>query len=283
MELMFRGESNVKKSLLGFSLAMVLLVAAAGTALATPSSQIWIPSTDVLPFKTVRLEFDNYFRASGEKNSNNPGARDPNSFDIGVTVGVLPFKALQMEAGFDFLTIANDPNDQHPWSGNIKLATPEDSMCQFSPALAVGLYNARPVKDIATRDAPSVTSGQNIVYGLVAKTVPPLGPLPSLGRFSAGYYRGAKRALVDNPDPALAKPANDGVLASWDRTMSEISDKLWFGVDYQGGGNVDSSFNFGFSWNFTKNIALVAGYDIYDKKNQAGSNTITTQINITMP
>ena len=280
---MFRGEPNVKKTVLGFSMAMVLLVAAAGTVSATPSTQIWIPSTDIQTYKTVRLEIDNYFRASGAKDSNVPGARDPNSLDVGLTVGVLPFQAIQMEVGFDYLTIANDPNDQHPWSGNIKLATPEESLFKFSPALAVGLYNARPVKDIATSDAPSVTSGQNIVYGLVAKTVPPMGPLPSLGRFSAGYYRGSKRALVDNPDPARAKPANDGVLVSWDRTMSEISDKLWFGVDYQGGENVDGSWNFGFSWNFTKNIALLAGYDVYTQKNQAGCNTFTTQLYITMP
>ena len=33
-----------------FSLAMMLVAAAVGTALATPSTQIWIPSTDVQAF-----------------------------------------------------------------------------------------------------------------------------------------------------------------------------------------------------------------------------------------
>ena len=273
----------MKKTLLGFSLALALLLAIAETALATPSTQVWIPSTDVQEFATGRLVLDTYFRASGAKDASGSGGRDPNIIDVGLTAGVLPFKYLQMEVGFDFLVTASDPNDQHPWSGNIKLATPEDSLFAYSPALAVGLYNARPVKDIATSDAPRVTSGQNIVYGLVAKTLPALGPLPSLGRFSVGWYQGAKRALVDSPDPALAKPANDGVLASWDRTMPELNDKLWFGMDYQGGGNVDSSFNVGASWTFTKNIELLIGYDVYIKKNQAGSNTFTTKVYVTFP
>jgi hypothetical protein len=275
-------EGVVKKILCGF-LATLLLVATVGTSQATPTGQIWIPSTDVQTYLTGRFEIDNYFRASGTKNATGLGSRDPNIMDFGITAGVLPFKKLQMEIGFDYLVIASDPNDQHPWSGNFKLATPEDSLFTFSPAIAVGLYNARPVKDIATRDAPSVNSGQNILYALVAKTVPAFGSLPSLGRVSAGYYRGAKRALVDNPDPALAKPANDGVLLSWDRTMKEITDKLWLGVDYQGGDNVSGAFNVGASWNFTDSIQLLLGYDMYIKKNLAGSNTFTTQVNFTFP
>jgi hypothetical protein len=273
----------VEKILLGSLMAIVLLVSAVGIAQATPTGQIWVPSTDVQTYLTGRLEINNYFRASGTKNATGPGARDPNIMDLGITAGVLPFKSLQMEIGFDYLITASDPNDQHPWSGNFKLATPEDSLFTFSPALAVGLYNGRPAKDVATRDAPSVNSGQNIVYGLVAKTVPALGALPSLGRITAGYYRGAKRALVDNADPALAKPANDGVLLSWDRTMKEINKKLWFGVDYQGGDNVTGAFSFGASWDFTDSIQLLLGYDMYNKKSLAGSNTFTTQVNFVFP
>jgi hypothetical protein len=258
---------------------MLILVAAAGTAMATPSTQIWIPSTDIQPFLTGHLGIDNYFRAS----RNASGGRDPNVLDIGLTAGVLPFEKVQMEVGIDYLVIAANPNDQHPWSGNAKIGTPEDSMFKFSPAIAVGIYNARPIKDVAVKDAPSVTSGQNIVYGLVAKTVTAIGAMPSLGRFSAGYYRGSKRALVDNPDPLLAKPANDGVLLSWDRTMTEISDKLWLAVDYQGGNNVDGALNFGLAWSFAKNVSVIFGYDMYTKRSLAGENTITTQLDINFP
>ena len=273
----------MKESVLSIFLAIALLAASAATVLATPSTQVWVPSTDTQEYKTGRLEIDNYFRASGAKNSTTAGSRDPNIMDIGLTAGVLPFKKIQMEVGCDYLVSASDPNDQHPWSGNIKLATPEDSIFTFSPALAVGLYGGRPAKDIATKDAPSVNSGQNVVYGVVAKTIPALGALPSLGRFSAGYYRGAKRALVDNADPALAKPANDGVLLSWDRTMSELTDKLWVGIDFQGGNNVDGAFNAGLSWSFTKKIALLIGYDVYNKNSLAGANTFTTQVYFVFP
>lgn len=275
----------MKRHLSSTFTAMVLLLALVGTVQAGPSTQIWIPSTDIQPFKTVHLNIDNYFRASGDKNAppNSAATRDTNTFDLGLTVGVLPFEKVQLEVGFDYLVVANDPNDQHPWSGNIKMGTPENWMFPFAPALAVGLYNARPVKDIATRDAPNVSSGQNMFYGLVAKTVPALGPVPSLGRFSAGYYRGSRRALVDNPDPTLARPANDGVLLSWDRVMSEISDRLWIGVDYQGGKNVVGATNFGFSWAFAKNVSVLFAYDIYTEKQLAGSNSFTTQVDINFP
>jgi len=254
-------------------LATTLTIAAAGVAMATPSTQIWIPSTDVQAYKTFHLGIDNYIRA--DKNSD--GTRGANVYDIGPVVGFLPFEKLQGELGFDFLGNSTDPNDNHPWSGNIKLATPEDSLFKMSPAIAVGGYNLGPA--LSKSVAPGVTSGQNIIYGLVAKTLPTLGTVPSLGRLSAGYYRGSERALINTSGNA----ANDGVLLSWDRTMTEISDKLWMAVDYQGGNNADGALSFGASWNFAKNVSVIFGYDIYNKKALAGQNTFTTQLDINFP
>ncbi|UFS69911.1 hypothetical protein LPW11_18740 [Geomonas sp. RF6] len=259
-------------------LAMTLSLAAAGSALATPSTQIWIPSTDVQPFKVAHLGIDNYFRASATpKMAGNTGTRDANTMDIGATVGVLPFEKIQMEIGFDYLVIASAPNDNHPWSGNFKLGTPEDSLFKGSPALAAGMYNVGPSqrKDIAG----GVVAGQNIAYGLVAKTIPAIGAIPSLGRLSAGYFSGSERALVSN----AGAPSNDGVLLSWDRTMSEISDKLWLAVDYQGGHSAMGALNIGASWAFAKNVSVIFGYDIYNRKEAAGNNTFTTQLDINFP
>jgi len=109
--------------------------------------------------------------------------------------------------------------------------------------------------------------------------LPALGVVPSLGRISAGYYRGSRRALVNTSGDA----ANDGVLLSWDRTMNEISDKLWMAVDYQGGKNVDGAVNFGVSWAFAKNVSVIFGYDVYTEKSLAGNNTFTTQLDINFP
>jgi len=250
-----------------FSLAMMFVVAAAGAALATPSTQIWIPSTDIQAFKTVHLGIDNYFRASSE-----PGYRDVNVMDIGLTAGILPFEKIQAEIGFDYLTFAANPNDSHPFSGNFKIATPEDSLFKFSPALAVGMYNIGPTNYEKSR-ASFIVSGQNIAYALAAKT------LPYVGRISAGGYHGSQRALLDKNDNS----ANDGVLVSWDRTLSEISDKLWVAVDYMGGNNVDGAVSFGASWAFSKNVSLIVGYDIYKDKGLAGANTLTTQLDINIP
>ncbi len=269
---------NLKKSTKIFSLAMTLTMAAAGIALATPSTQIWIPSTDVQAFKTFHLGIDNYFRASGKGSFGDTAVRDPNIMDIGPVVGILPFEKLQAEVGFDYLVLAGEPNDSHPFSGNFKIATPEDSLFKFSPAIAVGMYNVGTTNYEQAR-AVAITSGQNIAYALVAKTLPALGPVPSLGRISAGYYHGSARALSD----VNGHSANDGVLLSWDRTMAEISDKLWFAVDYMGGNNVDGAVSIGASWNFSKNVSVIFGYDIWKEKSLAGNNTFTTQLDINFP
>jgi hypothetical protein len=253
-------------------LATTLTIAAAGVAMATPSTQIWIPSTDVQAYKTFHLGIDNYIRADKRN-----GSRDANVYDIGPVVGFLPFEKLQGEVGFDFLGNSSSPNDNHPWSGNIKLATPEDSLFKMSPAIAVGGYNLGPA--LGKEVAPGVVSGQNIIYGLVAKTLPAMGSVPSLGRLSAGYYRGSERALINTNGTS----ENDGVLLSWDRTMTEISDKLWLAVDYQGGNNADGALSFGASWAFAKNVSVIFGYDIYNKKELAGQNTFTTQLDINFP
>lgn len=264
------------------SLATMLMMAATGVAMATPSTQIWIPSTDVQGYKTLHLGIDNYFRASGvAKSAPSPSStRDANVMDIGLTAGILPFEKLQMEVGFDYLTIANNPNDNHPLSGNFKIGTPEDSLFKLSPALAFGMYNIGPSQPAG--NAPFVVSGQNIIYGLAAKTIPAIGPVPSLGRVSAGYYRGSKNAFQDTRlDPS--KSQNQGVLLSWDRSMSEISDKLWMAVDYMGGNNVMGAVNVGVSWAFAKNVSVIFGYDIYKEKALAGNNTFTTQLDINFP
>ncbi|MGZ3788165.1 MAG: hypothetical protein ACXVLQ_06555 [Bacteriovorax sp.] len=255
------------------SLTMILAIIQIEVAYATPSTQIWIPSTDLQNYKTFRLGIDNYFRASGvPKSPPTPAsARDTNIMDIGPVVGVFPFEKLKGEIGFDYLVNANGPNDDHPWSGHFKIGTPEDSIFKFSPAMAFGMYNIGP--SLPRSKAPLVTSGQNIAYGLLART------FPVVGRLSAGYYVGSKRALVNTS----GNPANNGALLSWDRAMTEINDKLWLAIDYQGGNNVDGAINVGGSWNFATNVSLIFAYDIYTKQILAGNNTFTTQVDINFP
>ena len=246
----------MKKMIKIVTLAMTLTIAVSGAAMATPSTQIFIPSTDIQAFKTGHLGIDNYIRTS------NKGGF-PNYYDLGLTAGVLPFEKIQMEIGVDYLeggqgALGIDA-DKHPIYFNAKLGTPEDSLFKYSPALAAGIWN------LGTANSTK----QNIIYGLAART------LPVVGRISAGGYHGS--------ESVLGQGQNDGVLVSWDRTMSEISDKLWLAVDYMSGNNFNGSTNFGVSWAFSKNVSVIFGYDIYNNPALGGKNTFNTQLDINFP
>jgi hypothetical protein len=229
---------------------------------ATPSTQIWIPSTDFQKWKTGHLGLDNYIRTSKID-----GIRGAGMFDMGLTTGLLPFEKFQGEIGVDYLSMGDSHYDDFPVYFNAKIGFPEGAIFKGAPALALGAYNVGLKKDL---------TDYNIVYGLIAKTI------PILGRVSAGYYTGNKKILVDEN----LNKSNSGLLLSWDRTMSEISDKLWLAVDYQGGKNYLGALSFGASWSFSKNVSVIFGYDIYNNKkayyntNNQNANTFTAQVDI---
>ncbi len=260
----------------------------AGTALATPSTIIWIPSVDIQPYKTFHLNIDSYVRTKHEPESNAayfglaPGEGLPPMFLVGPTAGVLPFRKIQAEVGFDLMYGgANSPAglDNHPLYVHAKLGTPEDAWFRGSPALAVGGYNFGTRKG-EFRGSVYTKSGTDadIVYALAART------LPVVGRLSAGYYSLNKRASVAAVyDLNGVKGDDRGVLLSWDRTMAEISDKLWLAVDYQGGKNVYGAISFGLSWAFARNVSVIFGYDVYNDKARAGQDTGTVQVDINFP
>jgi len=240
--------------------------------MATPSTQIWIPSPDVKGFKDVHIDIDNYTRFSNKDTA----GLNPNYYDLGLSAGVLPLENIKLEVGVDFLTTGfqNDNYaDNHPFYFNAKLGTPEDAFgMKGLPAVAVGIFNA------GTYDNPSAhgSTRQNITYGLVGKT------LPVIGRLSVGGYYGSERALGKN--------ANSGVLASWDRSMPEISDKLWMAVDYMSGNNANGEISVGGSWAFNKNASLIVGVVIFNPFynisasdpgiNPGGKPALTTQLDI---
>ncbi len=234
---------------------VTLLVAAAmaARAWATPSTQIWIPSTDVQKFGTVHLNYDVYAWPA-----------TPVTLDLGPTVGLLPWNRLQAEAGFDIVLTGDPKTDAWPLYFNLKIGTPEGSFARWMPALAAGIY------DVGIK--PGLTT-QNVVYGLVART------LPVVGRLSLGYYFGNPSLLVDR----AGRAANRGLLASWDRTLTELTDKLWVAIDYQGGQSALGALSGAFAWYFTPDIGLLAGYDWYLSPQMAGRrSSVTLQLDITV-
>jgi hypothetical protein len=238
----------------------------ASVASATPSTQVWIPSTDIQPYRTVHLNFDAYLRDG----SNDDGSRTAPLVVIGPTVGILPFEKIQAELGFDFMS-AGGAADNHPLYFHAKVGTPEGSLFKLSPAIAVGGYNFG-TRSGDARDGELATN-QNMVYGLVARTI------PVLGRFSAGYFVGNRKVLLDKDGDSDGK----GLLLSWDRVMTEISDKLWLAVDYQGTDSAVGALSIGASWAFAKNVSVLLGYDIYNEELTGGQNTVTLQVDINFP
>jgi hypothetical protein len=228
--------------------ASAIVVMASSMAMATPTGQIWIPSTDAKAFKEVTINLTNIVRFS------NAADAGPNYFDVGVVAGVLPYETVKLEIGIDYLTTGTKAKiDDYPVYFNAKLATAEDLGVKGMPALAVGAYN------LGTYDKPEVglSTRQNLVYALLAETI------PVVGRISAGGYYGAKRALANGTNSIDSK-MNSGIMASWDRTISEVSDKLWTAVDYMSGNNGNGQLGIGASWAFSKQITLLAGLQIFN-------------------
>ena len=219
---------------------------------ATPSTIIWISSADIQQFKVFHLGIDNYFTVF-KKGIGQGGLAFPT--DVGLTVGVLPFEKFQAEVGVDLL----EPT-QSPWSFNAKVGIPEGSIAEWSPAIAIGACNLGIEKNL---------TDYNIIYGIVAKT------LPVIGRLSVGYYTGNKNLLVDND----GKADNSGILVSWDKQVTEINENLWLAVDYQGGKNSLGAVSFGLAWSFSKNVSVILARDIY---NNHAPSTITTQLDINL-
>jgi hypothetical protein len=238
-----------------FVLVLGFMLLATGAAFATPSTQIWIPSTDIQGYKTLHLGFDQYITV--EKNDD--GTRATTIVNNGITAGVLPSEKIQAEIGIDQRTISAEPADSNPFYFNAKIGTPEGALFTGSPAFAVGGYEFGTKTDL---------TDVNIVYGLAAKT------FGAAGRFSVGFYSGNDKLLVDKNGEKDAT----GLLASWDRTLSEISDKLWVAVDYMGGENAYGATSFGAAWLFAPNVGVIAGYDIYT--NDAIKPTATLQVDI---
>ena len=243
-------------------ITIFLCVIASERVLSTGSTQIWIPSTDFQKWKSLHLGLDNYIRTNKIE-----GIRGAGMFDLGLTTGLLPFEKFQGEIGIDYLSMGDSNYDDYPIYFNAKLGFPEGAIFKGSPAIALGAYNFGLKKNL---------TDYNIIYGEIAKTI------PILGRISVGYYTGNDKVLVDEN----LNKAKDGFLFSWDRAMTEISDKLWLAVDYQGGRNYLGALSFGASWAFSKNVSVIFGYDIYNNKkayyntNNQNANSFTAQVDI---
>ncbi|MBI4652544.1 hypothetical protein HY745_14970 [Candidatus Desantisbacteria bacterium] len=208
---------------------------------ATPSTQIWNPSTDIQAEKTWHLGIDNYF--SVQDNKDNPVAFPT---DLGLTYGLIK----NLEIGIDLFYPS-----ENPLYLNAKYGIPEKDQI---PAFAVGVFNVGTEKDV---------TDYNIAYGVLSKTI------STIGRLSVGGYIGNDKLLVDEK----GEKANTGLIATWDKTLN---DKVWASIDYASGNSFYGSLTPGFSYTFAPNTSIIFGYTIYNNDKLNVNNTFTTQLDI---
>ncbi|MCK9582913.1 MAG: hypothetical protein M0Q46_04805 [Endomicrobiales bacterium] len=222
-------------------LVALMLIGVSVKVFATPSTQIWNPSTDIQALGTWHLGIDNYFSVSS--NDTKPYAFPT---DVGLTYGL--FKNL--EVGVDLTEPTADPLYL-----NFKYGLPESDVI---PAVAVGAFNIGTKKDV---------TDYNVLYGVVAKTFKPIG------RLTLGYYNGNDKLYVDEN----GQKANSGLIATWDKA---ITDKVWASVDYASGISAYGCLSFGASYMFAPNTSVILGYVIYNNDKINVNNQVTTQLDI---
>ncbi len=227
-------------------------------ARATGTTHIWAPSADIQPFKLWHITSDMYIPVEAEPDGSHVGTIT----NVGLTVGVLPFKRLNMEIGFDHKTGLGQA-DNYPLYANAKIGVPEGALGKSFPAIALG------VLDVGTK---SRVTDYNVFYFKVAETIT-IHHI-TLGRASLGYFTGNSSLLVDED----GRKDNAGIMIAWERTMSELSDKLWLCIDYMGTHSVYGCWNLGGAWKFAPNVALLSGYQLYNST--IIKNTVTLQVDI---
>lgn len=244
--------------------AAALVAMACGSAMATPSTTYWTPMTlDIQAYKVTHLGIDNYFSVNSDANTAAPLAMPT---DVGLTIGVLPFEKIQMEIGVDAIYPQNDP-----YSFNAKIGAPEEALFKYSPALQVGIFG------MGTKDK---VTNQNVLYGVIGKTI------PSVGRLSAGPYFGNKDVLLN----AKGEKENTGFMVAFDRGMFPAKDaagneynKVVLAADYASGKNAIGAGGVGVYYFFTKDISLLTGPVWFNEKAINGAWKWTTQLDINLP
>jgi hypothetical protein len=249
----------MKRTPVIFVLALGTLVfGLVGQVGATASTHIWGPSTDIQAYKLVHITTDMYLPVEDDAG----GSRIPSVTNLGLTVGVLPFKALNMEVGFDHKS-GLGMLDRYPLYANAKIGLPENAFGGVSPAIAVGILDVGTKADL---------TDFNVIYGKVAKTIS--AGRVSLGRFSVGYFVGNDELLLDGD----GEKDNAGVLLAWERVITEWTDKLWVCAEYMGTKSAYGTFNVGLSWKFAPNVAVLGGVDFFNNGDLPATGTVQVDI-----
>jgi hypothetical protein len=272
------GKKTIRECIRTGLLGLLISGGLCASAYATPTTHIWAPSTDIQPYGKIHITADYYFPTAPRDHAGN---RTFVQQVYGLTFSLLsdkpeenllgklwsPLGKVMAEVGFDYKKGLGSTLDNWPLYAHFKFAVPEDAYFKNMPAFAVGIYDIGYKRDF---------TNNNLAYVKFAKTfyMPSSGSKFNLGRFSAGYFDGNSKTLLDED----GRPDDSGPMFAWERVMSEISDRLWICVDYQGTHSAYGAMNYGFSWKFNNNVSVILGYDKFNNPDLA--DTITFQIDI---
>jgi hypothetical protein len=248
----------------------VLLAASAASA--TPTTTFWAPSTTAIqPFLTPHITYDTYFwkgTAAGQAGS------PVYPVTTGLTMGVLPWDALQLELGFDLLLPSSDP-----FLFNAKLGVPEDKLFSFQPSFAVG------IQGVGTKKSTATTLGTdfNILYAQLQHTLPVVG-----GYVSAGGYYALQDKLFQASDGSGTQRAGfmGGFMSPDVKIDAPWLQKINVAGDVQTGKNVFGAVGGGLYFYFTDKVDLLTGpVYFFDPGSQPGGRQWfwTVQLDIDLP
>lgn len=213
---------------------LAMLVAPA-VATATPSTTFWAPSTpNVQPFGVLHVTYDTYFQSK---------AAHP--IDTGLTLGVLPWKQLQLEVGFDvfYPTFSGTEVVDVPLVLNAKFGAPEDVYFRGQPAWSLGIFGVGFEENV---------TDQNVLHAMVGKTFPYVGSL------QVGAYYALNKNLFRSSD---GDDQRMGLMAGWFSPDIDVPriDKIVFAWDIQTGRNKLGATGGGAYVYLTPSIDLATG------------------------
>jgi hypothetical protein len=211
------------------------LLGPAVIARATPSTNMWAPSTAaVQSFGVLHVTYDSYF-----------GSRAAYPIDLGLEIGALPSRKLQAELGFDLLypTYAAGEPVSVPVLFNAKIGSPEGALFPGAPGWSAGIFGAGLERDV---------TDYHVLHAMAGKT------FPRLGTISAGGYYGLNADLFRSSTGAERRT---GLMAGWSSPAIDVPliDHVNLTWDIQTGENVFGATGAGLYLYFTPAIDLLVG------------------------
>jgi hypothetical protein len=216
-------------------LVIASVAVSAPPAGATPSTTFWAPSTPALqPYRVMHLTYDTYF-----------GDNALYPTDVGLTMGVLPGKTFQAEAGFDLLypTVGSAGPVGFPVLLNTKVGAPEDAYFKGSPGWSAGIFGVGFEEDV---------TDYNILHVMVGRTFPRVGSL------SAGAYYGLNADLFRS---STGEEQRAGFMAGWTSQAIDapVIDRIQLAWDVQSGKNVLGATGGGACFYVTPAVGVLMG------------------------